>query len=254
MTLHYQSVGQGEPLIILHGLFGSADNWRKIASELSSGRQVISVDLRNHGRSFHHAQQTFELMATDLLNLLDDLDLPSIDLLGHSLGGKVAMQFTHSFAERVRKLIVVDIAPRQYSDEHSHIFKALLALDLARFSSRTAISEALAQVLPDPNVRQFLLLNLQKDENGFSWRLNLEALFCSYPGLLQNVLPEQPVYVPALFISGDRSDYVTDDDKLQIATYYPAAEQVIVDNAGHWVHADQPDIFIEQINRFLDND
>ena len=254
MKLHYQSIGQGEPLVILHGLFGSADNWRGIAKTLSSERQVISVDLRNHGRSFHHPQQTFDLMAEDLLNLLDDLSLPTIDLLGHSLGGKTAMQFTQNFINRVNRLIVVDIAPRQYIDEHSVIFKALLALDLSKFSSRTEVSEALSVTLPDPLVRQFLLLNLQKDDQEFNWRINLQALFCSYPGLLQSVESIEVVEVPSLFISGEKSNYVTDNDWQQIKSFYPNAEHVVIDNAGHWVHADQPDIFVEQVNRFLADD
>lgn len=254
MRLHYQSIGQGEPLVILHGLFGSADNWRGIANALSSQRQVISVDLRNHGRSFHHPQQTFDLMAEDLLNLLDELGLPTIDILGHSLGGKTAMQFTQNYTDRVSRLIVVDIAPRQYVDEHSVIFKALLALDLSKFSSRTEVSEALSDTLPDPLVRQFLLLNLQKNDQGFSWRINLQALFCSYPGLLQSIEPKEAVEVPALFISGENSNYVTDNDWQQIKSFYPNAEHVVIDNAGHWVHADQADIFIEQVNRFLADD
>lgn len=254
MRLHYHSIGQGSPLVILHGLFGSADNWRGIAKALSSERWVISVDLRNHGRSFHHPQQTFDLMAEDLLNLLDDLGLSAIDLLGHSLGGKTAMQFAQSFSDRLSRLIVVDIAPRQYVDEHSVIFKALLALDLSKFSSRTEISEALSDTLPDPLVRQFLLLNLQKTEKDFSWRINLQALFCNYPGLLQSVEPIEAVEVPSLFISGEKSNYVTDNDWQQIKSFYPNAEHVVIDNAGHWVHAEKPDIFIQQVNRFLADD
>ncbi|HAO25250.1 MULTISPECIES: alpha/beta fold hydrolase [unclassified Methylophaga] len=254
MRLHFQSIGHGEPLVILHGLFGSADNWRSIAKALSSERQVISVDLRNHGRSFHHSQQTFDLMAEDLLNLLDHLGLSVIDLLGHSLGGKTAMQFSQNFTDRLRKLIIVDIAPRQYADEHSQIFKALLAQDLSKFSTRSQVSDALAEALPDPQVRQFLLLNLQKGDNGLSWRINLQGLFCNYPGLLQSVSPENSIELPALFLSGSKSDYVTDDDWLQIKSLYPQAEYVVIDGAGHWVHAEKPDAFIQQVNRFLADD
>ncbi len=164
------------------------------------------------------------------------------------------MQFVQTFAERVRRLIVVDIAPRQYPDEHSIIFKALMALDLSKFSSRTEASEALANTLPDPMVRQFLLLNMQKGDQGFSWRINLQALFCSYPGLLQSVEPDVSVEKPTLFISGGKSDYVTDKDWQHIKTLYPQAEHVVIDGAGHWVHAEKPDIFIQQVNRFLADD
>lgn len=254
MKLHYQSVGEGKPLVILHGLFGSADNWRSIAKTLSSQRRVISVDLRNHGQSFHHPQQTFDLMAEDLAFLLDDLGLAVIDLLGHSLGGKTAMQFAQSYAERLNRLIIVDIAPRQYADEHSVIFKALMTLDLSNFSSRTQVSEALSATLPDPMVRQFLLLNLQKAEQGFSWRINLQALFCSYPGLLQSVEPVEAVGLPTMFISGAKSDYVTESDWQQIKTLYPQSEHVVIEDAGHWVHAEQPEAFIQQVNRFLADD
>lgn len=251
MRLHFQSVGEGKPLVILHGLFGSADNWRHIASALSAKRRVISVDLRNHGRSFHHARQTYPLMAEDLANLLDELELGRVDLLGHSLGGKVAMQFAQSFTERLDKLIVVDMAPREYTDEHSHIFKALMALELENFTSRTQISDALSSTVPDPAVRQFLLLNLQKEHDGFRWRINLQALFCSYPGLLQQVVPDDSVEIPALFISGADSSYVTEADWQQILQFFPQARQVVIDGAGHWVHADQPDIFLQQLDRFL---
>ncbi len=251
MRLHFQSVGEGKPLVILHGLFGSADNWRHIASALSAKRRVISVDLRNHGRSFHHARQTYPLMAEDLVNLLDELELGSVDLLGHSLGGKVAMQFAQSFTERLDKLIVVDMAPRQYTDEHSHIFKALMALELGSFTSRTQINDALSSTVPDPAVRQFLLLNLQKEHDGFRWRINLQVLFCSYPGLLQQVVPDDPVEIPALFISGADSSYVTEADWQQILQFFPQARQVVIDGAGHWVHADQPDVFLQQLDRFL---
>lgn len=251
MRLHFQSVGEGKPLVILHGLFGSADNWRHIATTLSAKRRVISVDLRNHGRSFHHARQTYPLMAEDLANLLEELGLGRVDLLGHSLGGKVAIQFAQSFTERLARLIVVDIAPRQYADEHSHIFKTLMALDLANFTSRTQISDALSSTLPDPAVRQFLLLNLQKENDSFRWRINLHALFCSYPGLLQQVVPEHPIDIPAMFISGADSSYVTEEDWQHIQQLFPQARQVVIDGAGHWVHADQPDVFLQQLDRFL---
>lgn len=251
MRLHFQSVGEGEPLVILHGLFGSADNWRHIAKALSTKRRVISVDLRNHGRSFHHARQTYPLMADDLHNLLDDLGLGRVDLLGHSLGGKVAIQFAQSFTERLASLIVVDIAPRQYADEHSHIFKSLMALDLGKFTSRTQISDALSFTVADPVVRQFLLLNLQKENGSFRWRINLDALFCSYPGLLQQVVPDHPIQIPTMFICGANSSYVTQEDWQQIQQLFPQVRQVVVDGAGHWVHADQPEIFLQQLDRFL---
>lgn len=252
MSLHYQITGDGEtPLLLIHGLFGSADNWRGIARQLAKTRRVISVDLRNHGRSFHHAQQNYALMATDIANTLDKLDLKKVDLLGHSIGGKVAMQFAADYPSRLNNLIVVDIAPRQYPDSHSQILKNLMALNLAQFNQRREVDTALASSIEDKTIRSFLLTNLATIDGKLDWRINLNHLLCNYPALLQAVKLAEPVSQPTLFISGAHSDYISAVDRQQIRKNFSNVRLVSIANAGHWVHADQPDAFCQTVESFL---
>jgi len=159
MQLHYQTLGQGHPLILLHGLFGSADNWGEVAKHLAQTYQVISVDLRNHGRSPHSDSQTYTDMTSDLVELCDGLGLDTIHLLGHSLGGKVAMQFATQYPERVNQLVIVDMAMREYLDEHTHLIDAMMAVDLSTMQSRTEADKALSSRINLAMVRQFLLMN-----------------------------------------------------------------------------------------------
>lgn len=254
MSLHYQSIGQGPAIIIIHGLFGSADNWRTIARQLAGSYRVISIDCRNHGRSFHHPQQDYAVMAKDIADLLDRLALSSVSLIGHSMGGKVAMQFAQDYPQRLDKLIVVDMAPRAYQDEHSLTFKSLMALNLPALDSRQAVDDALAKTIDDPLVRQFLLLNLLKSASGFQWRMQLEHVYCNYPNLLKSVLPTSPVPHAGTFIKGENSDYLTDEDWQQISPLFPAMQLEIIHNAGHWVHADQADQFLETVKKSLQDD
>lgn len=256
MSLHYQIVGVAEstPLLLIHGLFGSADNWRAIAKRLAVKRQVISVDLRNHGRSFQHAQQSYPLMAADIADCLEELGLEKVDLLGHSIGGKVAMQFANDFTDRLNKLIVVDIAPRQYDDAHSHIFKSLLALNLQQYPQRSDVDKALSAFIPEQSVRRFLLMNLITENGALQWRINLEHLFCNYPALLQAVTLTAPVLQPALFISGAQSNYINSADRQQIRQIFKKVRILSIADAAHWVHADQPDVFCQTVESFLNHD
>ncbi|NOQ94360.1 MAG: alpha/beta fold hydrolase [Methylophaga sp.] len=254
MKLHYQIVGSGQPVVILHGLFGSLDNWRGLAKELSAYTQVITVDLRNHGRSPHSSEQSYELMANDLAELIQELELGLIDLIGHSVGGKVAMTFSQHYPERLRKLVVVDITPRAYEDEHSAIFNALLDLDLSLYSSRKELDKELSLSLPNKAVRQFLLMNLDLVGDKLTWRLNLPALFECYPDLLQSVCRNQQITIPSCFIRGGRSNYIRDEDFDLISTTFPHSEITTIEEAGHWVHAEAPDIFLTKIIEFFDYD
>lgn len=253
MPLHYQSVGQGQPLLLLHGLFGSGDNWGIIAKHFSSDFQVISVDLRNHGRSPHHASQTYDEMADDLIALLDALDVDSIHLLGHSLGGKVAMQFATRYPKRLNKLIIVDMAMRAYQDTHTHLIDAMLGVDFEQCKNRTAVDKALSHAINTPMVRQFLLLNLVKSDNAnqaLAWRINLPALKANYPALQQAIIPAIPYHQPCLFICGEHSDYVNDTDISQIKHHFTQAQFVHLPT-DHWVHAEQPQAFIDVVSQFL---
>jgi len=254
MTLHYQVSGSGQALVILHGLFGSSDNWRGLAKQLTTVAQVITVDLRNHGRSPHSTEQTYDLMADDLAELIDQLNINQIDLIGHSVGGKVAMAFSQRYPELLRKLAVVDIAPRAYPDEHSAIFKALLALDLSLYKSRTEVDKALQKSILIKPVRQFLLMNLASDNDGLKWQLNLPALFDAYPQLLQAVCESDIVDVPCCFIRGGKSNYIKEQDVALIDATFPNSEIITIQQAGHWVHADAPQPFLAKIIEFFDYD
>lgn len=250
MQLHYQTLGQGQPLVLLHGLFGSGDNWGTVARHFSQHYQVISVDLRNHGRSPHSDSHTYTDMADDLLELCDALGLERIHLLGHSMGGKVAMQFATQHPDRVEKLIVVDMALRAYADEHTHLIDAMLAVDLTTMQSRSEVDKALSSKIPEAMVRQFLLMNLVKTGDSLTWRINLPALKTNYPSLTQAVCEHARYEKPSLFIRGERSDYVQDHDIAQIKTHFTQAQFVTLPT-GHWVHAEQPQAFIAGVEKFL---
>lgn len=250
MQLHYQITGQNQPLILLHGLFGSSDNWNTVAKHFAQHYQVISVDLRNHGKSPHSASQTYTDMADDLLELCEDLGLGRIHLLGHSLGGKVAMQFATHHPERIEKLIVVDMAMRAYPDAYTHMMDAMIAVDLNTLQSRSDVDKALTDKIPHTMVRQFLLMNLIKAENKLAWRINLAALKHNYPHLLQAVCENVLYEKPSLFIHGERSDYVRSTDIDHIKTHFTNAQFVSL-ATHHWVHAEQPQAFIALVGDFL---
>jgi pimeloyl-ACP methyl ester carboxylesterase len=254
MKLHYQESGSGLPLLIIHGLFGSADNWRSMAKYFSKFYRVISVDLRNHGRSPHSDEQNFDLMAEDIVELCDELKLIKVNVLGHSLGGKVAMRFAEMQAERVNKLVVVDISPRQYFSQHTPLMDAMMALDMAQLSSRKEADEALAPDVTDPAVRQFLLMNLQSDENGLSWRINLPALKANYQALMAPVCELAMLTMPSQFIYGGQSEYVTTDDRVLIEQHFTQPRFDVIDKAGHWVHAERPQQFKQLVEEFLRDD
>lgn len=250
MQLHYQTLGQGQPLVLLHGLFGSGDNWGTVAQHFSQYYQVISVDLRNHGRSPHSTSQSYANMADDLLELCDMLSLQRIHLLGHSLGGKVAMQFAAHHPNRVEKLIVVDMAMRAYADAHTHLIDAMMAVDLNTLQSRHEVDKILSNTIPQTMVRQFLLMNLIKSDSGLAWRINLAALKSNYPGLLQAVCENARYEKPCLFIRGEHSDYLQNADTEHIKTSFINAQFTSLPT-GHWVHAEQPQAFIEVAGSFL---
>ncbi len=254
MKLHYQQTGEGQPLLIIHGLFGSSDNWRSMARYFSRFYQVISVDLRNHGQSPHSDEQNFELMAQDIQTLCESLKLDKLHVLGHSLGGKVAMQFAAIQPSRVDKLVVVDIAPRQYFSEHTPLMDAMMAVDLSAFTSRSEVDEALSGAISDKTVRQFLLMNLQSTKAGLAWRINLPALKANYQQLMAPVCEDVTLNMPSLFIYGALSEYVTDADKRLIREYFSNARFESIDKAGHWVHAEKPQQFKNVVEDFLRDD
>lgn len=250
MQLHYQTLGQGQPLILLHGLFGSANNWRMVAHHFSKTHQVISVDLRNHGNSSHSDVQTYAHMADDIVELCETLHLASVDLLGHSLGGKVAMQFAMQYPERMDRLMVIDMAMRAYPDEHTHLINAMMAIDLSTMRHRSEADKALSGAIDNATVRQFLLMNVVTSDDSLRWRINLPALKANYSALQQAVGACAQYDKPCLFIRGEHSHYVQEADIAQIKSHFTKAKFVTLPT-GHWVHAEQPQAFIQVITQFL---
>jgi len=247
MLLHHLDQGQGRPLVILHGLFGTLDNWQTLARRWATeaGLRVVSVDLRNHGRSFHSPEHSYALMAQDVLALFDHLQLGAdTTLLGHSMGGKVAMRLALDHPARLARLVVVDISPRFSDMQHQDdVLAGLHAVNLASISNRQEADAALAQHIHNVGTRQFLLKNLyRKDDNSFAWRINLDVLNAQLPAIGEATEGVVPFLKPTLFIRGGNSDYITTDDKLHgIPALFPNSEVATVVDAGHWVHAEKPE-------------
>jgi esterase len=252
MHLHHESYGEGPPLIILHGLFGSLDNWRTMSKKLGRLFRVFAVDMRNHGRSPHSDDFNYPLMAEDLKGFMDEHSLRSACILGHSMGGKAAMQFAVTCPDKVEKLVVVDIAPKDYPPRHNALLQTLLSLDLEAFARRTEIDAALQTAIPDTAVRQFLLTNLIRNEAGvYAWRMNLEVIERHYSEIIGGLNSDQSFGKPVLFLKGENSDYIQPDDYPFIARFFPHAHLVLIPGAGHWIQAEAPAEFLSVVVDFL---
>lgn len=252
MRLNFTRQGEGPPLVLLHGLFGSSNNWAPLADSLSPNFDVITPDLRNHGRSPHHHEAGIAAMSSDILEELDALKLESVRLLGHSLGGRVAMRLALDHPTRVERLLVADMAPREYPPLFPEVFAALKALELPTLKSRAEADERLQASLPDPALRAFLLSNLARAEDGsFRWKMNLEALDAARADLRAEIKAPAPYAGPALFLRGGNSDYVRDEDFGGIKKLFPAATLQTLDGAGHWLHVDRPSNFADQVGSFF---
>lgn len=252
MKLNYRVSGAGPPLIILHGLLGSLDNWVPHAQMLSARFQVFLLDLRNHGRSPHAAEFNYDVMAADLAEFIADQNLGPVNVLGHSMGGKAAMRFAQLHPDSVQKLVVVDMSPREYALRYADILDAMHALDLSRLQQRAEVDTALTTAAPDKNVRQFLLKNIGRDDRGsMHWKPNVPAIRANY-NKVRRALPIAPSFAgPTLFVRGGKSDYLPDEDVPLIRQMFPAAQVETIANVGHWVHAETPEAFIQIITGFL---
>lgn len=253
MKLFYRKFGEGQPLIILHGLFGQSDNWNSLARQFSElENAVYTVDLRNHGLSPHNEEWTYQSMSDDILELINDLDLKEVILIGHSMGGKVAMQFAMNHPELLNKLIVVDIAPKYYPPHHGDILKALNAVDFNVVKNRKDAEALLSEYISDMGTKQFLLKSIYWKEDGLlAWRFNLDVITRK----IETVGQETPNYsscnTPTLFIKGERSKYILDADLQQINDLFPSSEIKTIEGAGHWVHAEKPIDFFETVTTFI---
>lgn len=252
MQLNYESRGSGHPLIIIHGLFGSLDNWRTMSRKLSDPYQVFTVDLRNHGGSPHSAEFSCALMAEDLGEFMHDHAISPAHLLGHSMGGKVAMQFALEHPGHVNKLVVVDIAPRAYPPVHNDIFEVLSSIRPERFTSRNEVRPEIEKGIGDRAVSEFLLKNLVMSETGkLQWKMNLAVLRENYHEIISAPQWEGVFDKPALFIKGGNSDYIRPEDTGMIRKWFTHAEIATIPGAGHWVHAQAPDVFEKLVRDFL---
>lgn len=252
MKLFSRILGEGKPLVVVHGLFGMSDNWQTLAKQWADHFEVHLIDQRNHGRSPHSDEFSYEAMAADLLEYMNDHQLESVYLMGHSLGGKTAMQLAVEQSDRVEKLIVVDIAPKFYPVHHHTIIEGLESLNFSTLSSRGMADQQLSSYIPEAGVRQFLLKSLYWKEKGLlDFRFNLEAIAKNISVVGQQ-LAEGSVYnKPTLFIDGGDSNYIQEEDEDLIFTHFPSSDIETIDEAGHWVHAQQPQLFYDTVLRFL---
>lgn len=251
---HYSE--KGAPLLVLHGLFGSLGNLGWQSRELSKEFAVTGLDLRNHGASPHSDIMTYPSMAQDVLEYMDDNGIESCHLLGHSMGGKVAMQVALMAPERVNRLVVADIAPVRYEKgEHDTIFEGLNAIDLSTLQSRREAESVLAEYESDEMVRQFLLTNLVKNADGaFSWRINLSALRNNYQELREKPTSNGSFRGPVLFIKGADSNYIQEKHRDEIMALFPNASMKVIMQTGHWLHAEKPQTFFRLVHDFLRQD
>jgi esterase len=251
MKLFYRELGSGQPLVIMHGIFGSSDNWLTQARHLSDSYRVFSLDLRNHGQSFKSDTFDYKSMVSDLEEFVEFHKLVDPIIIGHSMGGKVAMNFAVAHPERLQKLIVVDIAPKSYNLEHYVILDGLNAIPIDSISTRQEADAALTPYVPEADVRQFLLKNLQrKTEGGFTWKINLPVITKNMPGIGHDLQYKGTFDKPTLFIRGSRSKYVPDSDMPRIREVFPNAELQTLDT-GHWVQAEKPQEFVDLVRNWL---
>lgn len=255
-ALHYRESGEqssgGSPLIFLHGLFGSSSNWGRVVSHFAARHRCILPDLRNHGRSFHAPDVGYQAQADDLIRLMNHLDIEKAHIIGHSMGGKVAMQLALEYPGRCEKLVVVDIAPVGYRHGFGEIIESLRSIDLELLGSRQEADNLLARRLSDPGLRGFLLQNLVRDDGRWIWRLNLEALAEGQKEIVGfPVQRRRPFGGQSLFVAGEKSSYINYQDHATIQQLFPGARIVTIPGAGHWVYAEKPGPFIEQLELFL---
>ncbi|MGK4566945.1 alpha/beta fold hydrolase [Flavobacterium sp. 3HN19-14] len=251
--LYSKIEGTGKPLLILHGYLGMSDNWKTLSGQYAEqGFEVHALDLRNHGRSLHSDIFTYEVMVEDLIQYCESHKLEAIDIIGHSMGGKVAMFFATSHPEKVEKLIVADIAPRYYHPHHQDIMAALNAVDFSQKPSRAAVETLMSEHIQDFGTRQFLMKSLYWKEPGqLDFRFNLKV-FNEQIDNIGKALPENAIFEkPTLFLKGEKSNYISEKDEADIKHHFPDSKIEIIANAGHWLHAENPTAFFDKTIAFL---
>jgi len=254
VKLNHTKIGSGSELIVLHGLFGSSSNWRTIAAKLADQFTVYSLDARNHGDSSWSESMSYNEMAEDVVHFLDDHQIQSADVIGHSMGGKTAMTFALNYPNRLNKLVVADIAPKIYAhgDSHKYYIDAMLSLDLNLIKERKQAEFILTDKLKEPKpVIQFLLQNLVFKDKKFSWRINLPTLEQSLEFIMGDISTDQQSDHPSLFLYGSNSNYIQLADHALINSVFPQSMIKQINNAGHWLHTEQPEQFASHVKQFL---
>lgn len=253
MKLFYRKFGQGQPFIILHGLFGQSDNWNTLAKQFSEqGFEVYTVDQRNHGLSPHSSTWDYPAMSADLAELIADNGLRNCILLGHSMGGKTAMQFALEHPELLDKLIIADMAPRYYPPHHQSVLLGLEAVDFKHTKTRKEAETILSQHIDDFGTKQFLLKNIFWKEDGeMDWRFNLKVISEEIENVGRAIQADHSCDVPTLFIRGEKSDYVQETDLLIIREIFPRSYVETIADAGHWIHAEKPAAFFKSVMDFI---
>jgi len=249
--LNYKEYGDGYPIIILHGFLGMLDNWHSFSRKLSEDYRVISIDQRNHGKSFHSEDFDYKILAKDLHQFLQQMEIDKCGIIGHSMGGKTVMQYLSDYNSIIDKAVIVDIAPRAYDGGHQHILDAMTDLDLSQIEKRSDAQDFLVERLRNVGVVQFLLKNLNRDTDGnYSWKANLKVLYDNYENVSAGITLNEKVTVPSLFVRGTQSNYITKEDEKEISKSFSQADVIDID-AGHWVHAEQPELLLEAVRNFF---
>ncbi len=255
MLLEFKDFGsvRNQAVFFLHGLLGSSDNWKTTCLDISSeGLRCIAVDQRNHGNSPHSSEMSYPIMAADLIELADHLGIETFSILGHSMGGKTAMETALSFPERVLSLVVEDIAPVGYDPAYLNYINALKTIDTGSIKSRSEAVSSLEKVIPDRSLIMFFLTNLRRGEDGvYRWRINVEGITDNYHNIWRAIDKGRVFNGPNLFIRGEKSDFIRDSYLPEISELFPAYRMEIVSGSGHWVHSEKPDQFRSLVKKFF---
>jgi pimeloyl-ACP methyl ester carboxylesterase len=257
MKLFYRKYGEGQPLIILHGLFGISDNWVTIGRRLAEQYEVYILDQRNHGQSPHSDVFNYYAMVEDLYEFIEEHQIYNPIIIGHSMGGKVAMNFALEHPSKVEKLIIVDMSVREYHARQTHlsIIEAMNAIDLETIESRDQVSEILDDYISSERIKHFILKNLYRiNKNRFGWRINLDGVSDNLENVFVGIESKLTFDKASLFIKGSLSDYILKEDYPMIIKIFPQATFETIKGASHWIHAEKPDQLCALFSKFLEKD
>jgi esterase len=249
--LHYQQQGSGADIILIHGLLGSLENLNMVAKTLKENYRVTNIDVRNHGLSFHKSAMTYKELAQDIVDLMADIGIESSHILGHSMGGKIAMELALEHSEKVEKLIVADIAPVAYPSHHAHIIEGLQSINVENIQTRKDADNQLSKFVDEVGIRQFLLRNLASKDGKFNFKCNLDNIEQCYEQIMKGYQGEQIFTGETLFIKGGNSNYITPEQRDIIKQLFPNSRAKIIQGAGHWLHAEKTTAFNKLVNDFL---